>query len=410
MEKVAVQHFVQSLSAAIRLVTVAAVYIIGASQVLSPPLADAVLQVEVPLAQEGERVLQNDVAVRIRRAVNEKEELVGAIFVWESRQDSLLQIQKRGGTVRICTVRRPESLSAIGFATSTRFLAWSGLIQFFRFDVIGKSPDELYSMFLTGQCHILLDYADNLDRYVRALKREPTKRFELGPVMTRPEAQEFFAAAKGYKAWSDFSLSQRLGKDGASPTQLDRLRSYGVTTEAVFARIVTRMNADRYNSDPNPMAEELLEFLQDEAEGEKTGRSARQYRKDEHARSLAQEKAAEERLAKEYPLIAVLSCGVPKHIGNVAACFSGGLRDVDTELILSQGNSRVHYKAYDLRGTGGSERRDGFYLNLKRRSTVVAENVHDTLMLGLKVIERQSGKLLYQGEAGKYGVVRFSDR
>ena len=55
MEKVAVQHFVQSLSAAIRLVTVAAVYIIGASQVLSPPLADAVLQVEVPLAQEGER-------------------------------------------------------------------------------------------------------------------------------------------------------------------------------------------------------------------------------------------------------------------------------------------------------------------------------------------------------------------
>ena len=47
MEKVAVQHFVQSLSAAIRLVTVAAVYIIGASQVLSPPLADAVLQVDL---------------------------------------------------------------------------------------------------------------------------------------------------------------------------------------------------------------------------------------------------------------------------------------------------------------------------------------------------------------------------
>lgn len=42
-------------------------------------------------------------------------------------------------------------------------------------------------------------------------------------------------------------------------------------------------------------------------------------RKEEPARSLAQGKAAEERLAKEYALIAVLSGGVPKHIGNGAA-------------------------------------------------------------------------------------------
>ena len=47
--------------------------------------------------------------------------------------------------------------------------------------------------------------------------------------------------------------------------------------------------------------------------------------------------------------------------------------------------------------------------DLRDSFAVSAQNSHGTLVLGIKIIDRVSGKVLYQDQAGKFGVLRVSN-
>jgi hypothetical protein len=66
------------------------------------------------------------------------------------------------------------------------------------------------------------------------------------------------------------------------------------------------------------------------------------------------------------------------------------------------------YKAYTL-SSAGQERRDGFYIDLRKTFSIQAQNSHGTLILGLKVIDRVSGKVLFENQAAKFGVLSVAN-
>jgi hypothetical protein len=155
----------------------------------------------------------------------------------------------------------------------------------------------------------------------------------------------------------------------------------------------------------------VLNFLKDKAEAAgKSGATAVSVRdgRQRAAREAAEASAANERrrreeYAKDFPFIAVLSCGMPGHI-NIMACFAGGSRGVDTELKLRNGSSSAMYKVYNLQ-QAGQERRDGFHIDLRRNFDLRAQNADDTLILSLKIIDRVSGRVVHEDQASRFEVV-----
>ena len=94
---------------------------------------------------------------------------------------------------------------------------------------------------------------------------------------------------------------------------------------------------------------------------------------------------------------------------NILACFAGqGSSRVDTELKLTNGEQSAMYKAYTL-SRAGDERRDGFYIDLREHFSIMAQNSHDTLILSLKVVDRVSGKVLYQNQAARFDVLSIAN-
>ena len=81
---------------------------------------------------------------------------------------------------------------------------------------------------------------------------------------------------------------------------------------------------------------------------------------------------------------------------------------MDTELKLTNGDESEMFKAYTL-SRAGKEQRDGFYIDLREHFSILAQNSHDSLILGLKVVDRVSGKVLYQNQAARFGVLRIAN-
>jgi predicted small lipoprotein YifL len=106
--------------------------------------------------------------------------------------------------------------------------------------------------------------------------------------------------------------------------------------------------------------------------------------------------------------IAVFVCGMQSPQGiqniNILACFSGGSSAADTELELTNGQQYGLYKAWNI-GQLGSEDRDGFKINLNNNFAIKAQNSSDTLILGLKIIGGQTGKVYFEKQVGQYGVI-----
>jgi hypothetical protein len=176
------------------------------------------------------------------------------------------------------------------------------------------------------------------------------------------------------------------------------------------------MNGGKYSTETAPSATALLGFLDDELKGGRVGKSAIDYRRAEDKRLAEEAKLREQQAAKDlaerakaFPFIAVLTCGMGRDHINVLACFAAqGSSSVDTELRLTNGDTTNMYKAYTL-SSAGQERRDGFYIDLRKNFSIKAQNSHGTLILGLKVIDRVSGKVLFENQAAKFGVLSVSN-
>jgi hypothetical protein len=115
---------------------------------------------------------------------------------------------------------------------------------------------------------------------------------------------------------------------------------------------------------------EVIQFLRDKKVASETpGLTAVSVRE----KRLEQRRKLEEAYATEYPFFGVLTCGRPGHI-NISLCFAGGRNGVDSELELRNGDKKRVFKVFNLR-EAGDERRDGFYIDLRRSFELLAQNV-----------------------------------
>ena len=95
---------------------------------------------------------------------------------------------------------------------------------------------------------------------------------------------------------------------------------------------------------------------------------------------------------------------MPQHM-NILGCFAGRPGGgVETELKLRNGDKMTLYKVYNLR-EAGQERSDGFYIDLRSSYSLQAQNSDDTLILGLKIIDRATGRVIHNDQAARFGVV-----
>ena len=346
---------------------------------------------------------------RIDAAAKQHTELVGSLRIY--RKGKPIAGKPENG---LCTVKAEDGVMLRGLAAAPAFLEFAKMPAKSRFSLVAETADELFAAVTADKCYIIVDNAENLQKYMAALGRDGIFAYNVGPTADRTEAQEPFAVSLGYENWHDYQFADAIGD--ASPDQLRKLKSYQVLDEAAFEAVVARMRTEAYGGTGAPDVDDVLTYLADDAEGHKSGKSAKAYRQAENARLTAEQRAREQAAAeqaaekaKTYPYIAIFTCGMGNGHINILACFAGqGSSRVDTELKLTNGEQSAMYKAYTL-SRAGDERRDGFYIDLRAHFSIMAQNSHDTLILSLKVVDRVSGKVLYQNQAARFDVLSIAN-
>lgn len=361
--------------------------------------------------KESERLRQEMVerVERIRNAVAQKTELAAAIRVYRKGRSFAGKPEDA-----FCTVKAEDALTLLGLVRSPEFANWSRIPAGKGFSEVYDGPDELYAAINQDKCHIVADSAKNLTQYMTAIGRDGQFAYNMGPVMNREEAREPFAISRGFETYADYDFAQKVG--GATAAQVRALRGAGAGTPESFKAAVARMNSGGYGKDSAPSASTLLDFLDDEAKGRKLGKSAIDYRRAEDKRVADEERQREEQATREraertksFPYLAVLTCGMGSNHINVVACFAAqGSSSVDTELRLTNGDSTRMYKAYSMR-EAGQERSDGFHIELRRNFSIQAQNSHGTLILGLKIIDRANGRVVFEKQAARFDVISVAN-
>ncbi len=125
--------------------------------------------------------------------------------------------------------------------------------------------------------------------------------------------------------------------------------------------------------------------------------------KKHQAEEAAKAKRQAEQLEKEFPYYAVISCGMGSHL-NILACFVGS-NGVDTEMKLTNNGKSGMYKAYNFKQSGGQEMKDGYHIPLSKNYSIKIQNSHKTLILELKIVDRKTGKIVFQDQASQFGVI-----
>jgi hypothetical protein len=241
----------------------------------------------------------------------------------------------------------------------------------------------------------------------------------VGPTSDADTARKVYASSMGYKNWDEVTLSVIADGSDASKDSINTLKSIGINNLEDYKSTISRMNSTNYSSETKPSLNLISLFLKDEQDAKKRGLSVVTIKSEREKKELVEKqareakadierKARQEARAKEFPYRAVLTCGMPNHI-NILACFAKSSYGVDTELTLKNGNSTNMYKAYNLLQVG-IEQGDGFHIDLRAGSAIQAQNAHKTLILGLKVYDAKTGKLLTGNQVAQYGIVSFKGK
>ncbi|MCE2879809.1 MAG: cell envelope integrity protein TolA [Comamonadaceae bacterium] len=90
---------------------------------------------------------------------------------------------------------------------------------------------------------------------------------------------------------------------------------------------------------------------------------------------------------------------------NVLACFAGR---VGTELELRNGPRYGLYKVHEI-GSLGQETREGLRINLQKKFELKAQNSDETLILGVKIVDRSTNETLFEKQVGRFGVISIKE-
>jgi len=253
---------------------------------------------------------------------------------------------------------------------------------------------------ISKHCHIYVDFPANLNKIIAAHERADFRYGKIGELISSDVLRNDWAKNNGFESYVSYSSARQMK---ASPQQFKELLGYNIKDKESFDSVVREMQQRGYST--NNDASEVIQFLKDKSTAsEKPGTTASSIRDQRLEQEKAAQKKRQDEYAKKYPFIAILTCGLGRH-ANIYICFAGGKNRVDTELKLRNGGLSRVYKVFNL-GDAGQERDDGFHIDLENSFELQVQNAHEHAVLGLKIINRTSGRTVFQDQAGHFGVIR----
>ncbi len=144
---------------------------------------------------------------------------------------------------------------------------------------------------------------------------------------------------------------------------------------------------------------------QEKEEREQAARKKRQEDERRQAERAEQERQERAKFASTFPYYALITCGFRGQHMNVLACFAGR---VGTELELRNGPRYGLYKVHEI-GSLGQETREGLRINLQKKFELKAQNSDETLILGVKIVDRSTNETLFEKQVGRFGVISIKE-
>ena len=144
-------------------------------------------------------------------------------------------------------------------------------------------------------------------------------------------------------------------------------------------------------------------------EGKKYQADEENKRKKADVERLKSETAERARVAKEFPFYAVISCGIGTGHMTITACFSGDYASLE----IRNGSDYGLYKIVQIINQmipNSNEQREGLIVNLRDKFSINARNGENTnIILGIKVIQRNSGNIVFQKQVDNFGYIRIKN-
>jgi hypothetical protein len=250
-------------------------------------------------------------------------------------------------------------------------------------------------------CGLIIDTPQSIIAIYEDLKIDKQFNIELGQVVSIYEAKSRVAISSGYDSVDSFDLVNFIKKGSTSRQEIFVLREYGVSNIEEFISAAKRMNSAAYDLDPEPSAKSVIAFLSDEAISKKSGRSINSI----VASRMEDQKKQEDLHVKNFPYVAVFTCGNDRHV-NILACLTGSNNTGNGELVMSLDGQRQVLPFFKVRSVG-VERRDGFHIFLTKKHAVAMTNVSSSFVLGLTIVERKSNKIIHRSKAGQFEFVNY---
>ena len=239
-------------------------------------------------------------------------------------------------------------------------------------------------------------------------KRGP---FEVNKLVSTLELLEAWAKKEGYEnlAASEFAAQIR-----GNANSLKSLAEKGIRDKTEYDRAVQEMRSEKYSDSDDSGS--VINYLQDKATAaNKSGATAITVRDErsraqraESERIAQEEKRRQMELAKEFPYTATINCGMNGRHINIMACMSGS-GSIQSQLELTNGSEYKMYQAWDVAQQAGRETSEGVVIPLRSSFKIKIQNVTDTLILTVKVVNNATGKVAFTESAAKYGTVRVGN-
>ena len=273
-----------------------------------------------------------------------------------------------------------------------------------------KSMDDFYVDHQKDptKCNVFVDFPKNLKTLITALERDRKGvSFDINTLVPTNELREAWAKKAGFDSLEASEFATQIRGNAAI---LKSLAEKGILNKADYDKALQEMRLAKYSDSDDTSS--LVNYLQDKAAAaNKNGATAVSIRDErtraqraESERRAQDEKRRQIEYAKEFPFTATINCGMNGRHINIMACMSGS-GSIKSQLELTNGSEYKMFQAWDVAQQAGRETSEGVVIPLRSRFKIKIQNVTDTLILTVKVVNNATGSVAYTQSAAKYGTV-----
>ncbi len=124
---------------------------------------------------------------------------------------------------------------------------------------------------------------------------------------------------------------------------------------------------------------------------------------------LKAEFALKERMTREFPYFAVITCGVGGAHIHITACIRSDYGSLEVRNGSDYGLYKI-FQVMNMQVPNAKETREGYVIDLRRNFEIIARNGEENnVIMGVKIIDRVSNKVVFQKQTDKFGTIRVGN-